>query len=72
MTAVLDQSHFDGGLRALSQVGDRHWNAGHYGAAVIAAYYFAHEQGLDAAAFAALARQLDRLIAKHEDLFFTI
>ena len=69
MRAVLDQSYLEAGLLALSRVGDRHWNTGHYGAAVIAAYYFAHEQGLDEAASMALARQLDRLIARHDDLF---
>ena len=66
---MLDDRYLASGLAALARVRRRHWNAGHYGAAVLAAYFFAEEQGLDAAAAAALAAQLDRLIARHPELF---
>lgn len=66
---MLDDRYLASGLAALARVRRRHWNAGHYGAAVLAAYFFAEEQGLDAAASAALAAQLDRLIARHPELF---
>ena len=66
---MIDDHYLEAGLIALSRVGESHWNEGHTGAAVIAAYYFAREQHLDDAAVAALARQINRLIAKHEDLF---
>ena len=66
---MIADRYLEAGLLALSRVRERHWNAGHFGAAVIAAYYFAREQRLDSAAASALVRQLDRLIQKHEDLF---
>ena len=66
---MLGDRYLASGLAALARVRDRHWNAGHYGAAVLAAYFFAEEQRLDAAATAALAEQLDRLIARHPELF---
>ncbi len=66
---MIDDYYLEAGLITLSRVGEHHWNGGHFGAAVIAAYYFSHEQQLGQAAGAALARQLDRMIAGHNDLF---
>ena len=63
---MIDDHYLEAGLIALSRVGESHWNEGHFGAAVIAAYYFAREQHLNDAAVAALARQINRLFEAHD------
>jgi hypothetical protein len=57
------------GLAALADAHRRGWLEGHYGAAVLATYYFCKESQLDERATAAVAQQIDAYIASDPEQF---
>ena len=65
----LGEQYLAQGLTGLSRAHEVGWFQGHYGAAVIAAYFFCHENGLDEPTTAAVRAQVDAMIAKHAHLF---
>ncbi len=48
---------------------DRGWFAGHWPCAVIAAYYFCRDNPIEPGVDQAVSRQIDRLMARHAELF---
>lgn len=65
---MLPRAYLDHGLTGLARCHERPWDS-HFPAAVLAGYYFAAGRELGAETEAALATQLDQLIAGHAGLF---
>lgn len=65
----MDRSYLERGLTALSRASKTDANHGHWGAAVLAAYYFAEENELSVGAAAAHRAQVDKLIGRFETYF---
>ncbi len=66
---MLEERYLHAGITGLSRAGDQDPNNGHFGAAVIAAYYFCAENQLSQVVQQQIAKQLDQMIAKYSDLF---
>lgn len=65
---MLSENYLQQGLVGLSR-STHNWGQAHYGAAVIAAYFFCRENQLDGRTLKAVKGQTDQLIAKHQELF---
>jgi hypothetical protein len=67
---MLDEKYLELGLTALGRTGEKPgWFGGHYGAAVLAAYYMDREYDLPEHVQAGLKRMADHFMIIHPDLF---
>ncbi len=69
---MLSDDYLVKGITGLSRALENNWVAGHYGAAVIATYYFCRDNELDTATEKAIKNQLDELLTKHGQLFESV
>jgi hypothetical protein len=69
---MLSSDYLIKGITGLSRASQGSPMEGHYGAAVIAAYYFCRENDLDKKTEKAVQKQIDQLISKFEPFFISL